>query len=289
MQKQELKTHVVLVLDKSSSMCSIRDATITGFNEQVDQMRVNAKDQQIKVSLITFNGSVFEHFWGVDVENLQKISKEDYYTNGSTAMYDALGHALEKLLKEDDNETSYLATVISDGESNSDVKYGSNCRPLPNFKTLRKACDETGRFTITYMGCSEASLDKVAKDAGIIRSNMAVFKSANVDEAKASYAANNVCTQGYFSARSRGMARVSNFYDPNESQVGDVVDSSTSMPIDQNGIVLGDTPSGTPVDQNVVPRTITGSDGQIVHMAYDWNQSTAEKYKLDNGKEWKAK
>ena len=55
------KTHVAIVLDKSGSMGDTKDATISGYNEHVQQLKKNAQDgQEILVSLVTFNGEVFE-------------------------------------------------------------------------------------------------------------------------------------------------------------------------------------------------------------------------------------
>ena len=75
--KNKTITHVAILLDKSGSMGnpevygdvqranSIRDAAIVGFNEQIQEIQENAKSQDIRTYLVTFNSEVFEHVWGI--------------------------------------------------------------------------------------------------------------------------------------------------------------------------------------------------------------------------------
>ena len=119
MSKQ--KTHVAIILDRSGSMSSQRNKTVDGYNEQVQQMKENAQDQDITCSLITFNGNVVEHFWKQSADQLEESNYESYVPSGMTALYDALGYVIDKMMAEDDGDedTAYLFTVISDGGENS--------------------------------------------------------------------------------------------------------------------------------------------------------------------------
>ena len=106
--KNKTITHVAILLDKSGSMAKTKEQAIVGFNEQIQQIKENAKDQDIRTYLITFNASVFEHVWGEPAEKLTEASAEDYIPSGGTAMRDAIGYTLQKLLdttdpKESDN------------------------------------------------------------------------------------------------------------------------------------------------------------------------------------------
>ena len=41
------KTHVAIVLDRSSSMHGQREKAVEGYNEHVQQLKIDAKDQDI--------------------------------------------------------------------------------------------------------------------------------------------------------------------------------------------------------------------------------------------------
>jgi hypothetical protein len=92
--------------------------------------------------------------------DLKEAKVEDFNPNGSTAMRDAMGYTVQKLLDTDDGNTAYLVYVISDGQTNADSHY------VPRFneatgqtedvlKDLLTGVQATGRWTITYMGCSQ--------------------------------------------------------------------------------------------------------------------------------------
>ena len=68
------KTHVAIILDRSGSMSGTRMPTVTGYNEQIEQVQNDSKDQDILVSLVTFNGHVYEHFWNESADKLTKAS-----------------------------------------------------------------------------------------------------------------------------------------------------------------------------------------------------------------------
>lgn len=57
------KCNVLMVVDKSGSMAGTTNQTIQGYNEYIQQFKEDAKDMDIRVSMISFNGEVFEHFW----------------------------------------------------------------------------------------------------------------------------------------------------------------------------------------------------------------------------------
>lgn len=180
------KTIVAIVLDKSGSMRKTKKQAIEGYNEEIQQLKENSKDQDILVCLVTFNSNVDEHLWLEPAEKLVEASEEDYVPNGGTAMYDAMGYTIQKLLDTTDYEdknTSYLIRVISDGESMSDSKYGRDNVPSATLVEMIEACQDSKQWTISHMGCSASYLHKVAKATGISPSNMASWNNTHAEGA----------------------------------------------------------------------------------------------------------
>src|SRR6187431_2196802 len=86
MRKQKTIYH--FVADKSGSMEDVLHQTITGYNEQLQQIQIIQKEfpeQLIAIGLTTFNGQVDHQYYGVPVDNAEWLSGEKYRPNGSTS------------------------------------------------------------------------------------------------------------------------------------------------------------------------------------------------------------
>lgn len=173
--KKKLITHVAFVIDRSGSMYNTAQQAVDGFNSQLEEVQQNAKDQDIRCSLVTFNNEVYEHLWETDAKELKAATYESFKPGGWTAMYDAMGYTIDKLMKTTDpNEegTTYLIFVISDGEENYSKHFKG-----PQIASLVKEAESAGNWTISYMGCSQEDLQKVSQTTGIKLDNMAAWEN----------------------------------------------------------------------------------------------------------------
>lgn len=212
-------THVAIILDKSGSMGSTKDSAISGFNETVQDIKERAKTQEIYCSLVTFNGEVYEHLWNVPAEQLAEADPADYQPNGSTAMRDAVGYTVQKLLNTTDHENtsvSYLVYVISDGETNADHHYGA-----PALKELMGGVQATKRWTITYIGCSESYMEEIARQTFTPIANMASWSNTTEGGVKKGFANVRSRTAKYFDERALGGQASSNFASDQDGAVAD--------------------------------------------------------------------
>ena len=69
--------HHVFIIDGSGSMSSCRSATISGFNEQVQNIRqlgTRIPTQQNRVTLVVFNGVADVRYFDADVSSLQELT-----------------------------------------------------------------------------------------------------------------------------------------------------------------------------------------------------------------------
>src|SRR4051794_3172348 len=106
--------HVAIVLDRSGSMETCRQATIDGFNEYLGGLRETAQHEEVevRVTLTVFNGEVVVPLSAAPLSKLHTLSHKTYVPGGTTAMLDAVGETLDRL--ERDSAGSYLVCVISD-------------------------------------------------------------------------------------------------------------------------------------------------------------------------------
>lgn len=119
-------SHIVFVLDESSSMSSCWDQTISGYNEYLKAQKEDAEKTGIQtlVSLYKFNGySVDCIFDRQDVREVTPLTKSNYRPSGGTNLLDAMGGVIMKinlLLKEKKkaDRESVIVTILTDGEEN---------------------------------------------------------------------------------------------------------------------------------------------------------------------------
>jgi hypothetical protein len=174
-----MKTYALIILDRSGSMMSCRDATLRGVNEKLQQIREEAKEQEILLSFYTFSGGVYEHAFNQVPGSLSDLTDAEYRPNGSTAMLDAVGYAVSKLREETRGEKDirYLVEIVSDGEENASHEFS-----YPSVAKIIQECQAAGNWTFAYMG-SNQDLSKVADALNIPRANVAVYASATMDSA----------------------------------------------------------------------------------------------------------
>ena len=131
--KNSKLSHVIFVLDESSSMNSCWDSTIAGYNEYIAGQRLDAETTGIEtlVSLYKFNGSTVRSiFERTDIKSVKPLDKNSYRPSGGTNLHDAMGGvmmAINTLLsnKHKSERESIIITVLTDGEENQSRTFKS--------------------------------------------------------------------------------------------------------------------------------------------------------------------
>ena len=246
-KKESLKPYVAVVLDKSGSMASTKEQTIQGYNEQVQQIKKNAKDQEVFVSLVTFSGDVFEHFWNEPADKLQEANAEDYVPDGTTSMRDAIGYTVQKLSKtaEKDSNNAFLVIVISDGATNDDKHVSREA-----LRELIEGRQKQGNWTFTYMGCGRDVVERVARETSIPIANMALWENHTVKGTKRAMRRTGENVAKYLSARGiSGASATCNFASDKDMCLADY--TSDDGCVDAIVPPIGGTPSILPDLDNI--------------------------------------
>lgn len=165
----------LIVLDESGSMQSIKNATISGFNEVVQTIKGaerNFPEQEHFVSLITFNGLGIKTILDKQpVTALNELNANSYKPDASTPLYDAIGkgiNALINYLPAQNGQYNVLVTILTDGEENASREFSGN-----QIKQLIDQLKEQG-WTFTYIGANH-DVEKAAASLSI--DNMLAFKA----------------------------------------------------------------------------------------------------------------
>lgn len=127
---KENLTEIVILLDRSGSMGSVRAATISGFNEFVDGQR--KAPGEANLTLVQFDTeNSYEVVFDRPVADVPKLSMETYVPRGGTPLHDALGHVITRLgfklkqMPESDRPAKVVIVVMTDGLENSSHEYTS--------------------------------------------------------------------------------------------------------------------------------------------------------------------
>lgn len=241
------RTYFVLILDKSGSMGRTKKQAIAGFNEQIQQIKIDSQDQEIYCCLVTFNKDVFEHLWCVPASELVEAELDEFMPCGGTAMKDAVGYTVQKLLATTDHKdpnTAYLIVTISDGESYDDTHYTE-----ASLKELVSSCESTKKWTFSYIGCTKESLEKLSRTTGTKISNMAAWSNETPELAEVGFKNIRRKQAKYFQERSMGqlascnytstMDSVANFEveDLNDAPAPVVLNATDLPPVDLRSVL----------------------------------------------------
>ena len=174
------ETHYILVLDESGSMQGVRETTLSGLNEQLQTIKKLDKDfpdQEYFVSIVKFSTGVTVLMDNVAAKDVKQLTLSDYYPDGGTALYDAIGHSIHNLnkriqAKTKSGEASALVVILTDGEENSSKEYKSS-----QIKELITEFEKTAMWTFTFIGANQDAI-LAADRMGISRGNTANYSSS---------------------------------------------------------------------------------------------------------------
>ena len=172
------KVYNLIILDESGSMDSIKNATISGFNELVQTIKGIEKqfpEQQHFITFVTFNGlGIKTHLDKAAVKSLSPIDVKSYQPNAMTPLYDAIGLSVLKLKVDlaGQENTSVLVTILTDGEENASKEF--------NGQQIKKIIDEQKEagWTFTYIGANQ-DVERVAATISI--TNTMKFNANDAD------------------------------------------------------------------------------------------------------------
>jgi len=121
----------LIILDKSGSMMSIRNAAIAGVNETIGTIRriKNETGCAQEVSILPFCGCSTDYMLrDAEVDNAPVITISNYMPCCSTPLLDAIGKGCTELRKHIGEEKDFAVsvTIITDGYENSSKEWTYN-------------------------------------------------------------------------------------------------------------------------------------------------------------------
>ncbi len=157
-----MKTEIAFVLDRSSSMESIRSAAIDGFNIFLRDQQ--AATGQNRLSLVFFDTEVETRVDSIPVAEVTGLDHRSYVPRGCTALLDAIGDTIDRLgqrlaaLPEADRPDHVSIAILTDGEENSSTRFTW----VDVAKRIKHQTEKYG-WEFLFLGASEDAIATGAK------------------------------------------------------------------------------------------------------------------------------
>lgn len=159
-------TEVVFILDRSGSMTGLEADTIGGFNSMLEKHKNGENSAYVSTVLFDHESKVIHD--RLPIAEVPKLTDNEYYTRGNTALLDAMGDAIKhiknihKYARPEDVPAKTIFIITTDGEENSSRRYSYD-----DIKKLVEEQKEKG-WDFVFMGANIDAFD-VASHLGISR------------------------------------------------------------------------------------------------------------------------
>lgn len=241
---KSLDTHYLLVLDRSGSMSSCWNSTISGLNEQLGTIRhleEKYPEQRYFVSLVVFDTEIDTIMENKPISEVKDFDGTEFRPRGGTALHDAIGVGisnlrtyLDKKDKGSDSISTALVVIMTDGEENSSKEHSAN-----TIKKLIDELNETDAWTFSYMGANQ--------DAVLTASSFGIGAGNSLN-----YASTTAGASVAYDALTRGIeSRANNnsrLYSMSVSATGSVSLDSMNL---SNDTFLSDVVEGNTIGENL--------------------------------------
>jgi hypothetical protein len=119
-------TRIAIVLDRSGSMESCKESTVTGFNEFIRNQKKIPGEATVK--LVQFDDQ-YETVFDKPLKDCPELTQNTFIPRGSTALLDAQGRTIVELgqelaaLPESERPSKVIVVTLTDGMENASQQY----------------------------------------------------------------------------------------------------------------------------------------------------------------------
>jgi hypothetical protein len=159
-----------VLLDRSSSMTPLATAAVTGFNALLTEQK--KLQTPTRFSLALFSDEVQVLHDGVPISEVAGIEQASYQPCGNTALYDAIGTAIERIGDRIDlspHAFRVLIAILTDGNENCSTRFNKQ-EIFNQIAYRRNACD----WQFLFLGVGGDTMP-TGLSLGIQRSNIIEF------------------------------------------------------------------------------------------------------------------
>lgn len=120
-------TELVFIIDRSGSMCGLESDTIGGYNAMLNKQKGEPGEAIITTVLFDDRYEILHD--RINLIGIKPLTNKEYYTRGTTALLDAIGKTINKIVnvqrntKEDEQAENIVFVITTDGMENASREY----------------------------------------------------------------------------------------------------------------------------------------------------------------------
>jgi len=121
------KTDITIILDRSGSMGSVKDDTIGGFNNFLEEQQ--KVEGEASLSLVQFDDQYEVVYMDKDINSADKLTEATFQPRGMTALFDAVGRTINSTgqrlagLSEVERPNKVVFIILTDGFENASKEF----------------------------------------------------------------------------------------------------------------------------------------------------------------------
>lgn len=193
-------TRIVIILDRSGSMATVRENTVKGFNDFISKQKEVKGDASVK--LVQFDDK-YDVVFDKPLQDTPELTQDTFVPRGGTALLDAQGRTIVELgreleaLSESERPNKVIIVTLTDGHENSSTDYTRE-----KVKQLTEHQRTTYGWEFVFLGANQDAI-RTAAGLGILRQSALTYSTAD----PIAYAsAMNAMSANIASSRSLGKA-----------------------------------------------------------------------------------
>ncbi len=158
-----------MVLDKSGSMGDMKRSVVTGYNEFLDTL--GKEPAEVRVMRTMFSDDVTVEHEPVPIVAVERLTPQNYRTDGSTALYDGIGISIERLERVLRPGDKAVVVIMTDGDENFSQRWTRE--PLKQ----RIAEKQRAGWTFIFLGANTIDARAAGDALGIEAGNVLSFEA----------------------------------------------------------------------------------------------------------------
>jgi uncharacterized protein YegL len=117
MKKYKMK-HIIFLIDTSFSMYDKIPKVVDELNDIIDLIKKNKNTDKYYITIANFNHLLYYSHKFVDIDELLRITSDNFRIFGATALYDSISNIMDEFASV---TCQTFLFVLTDGEDNSSV------------------------------------------------------------------------------------------------------------------------------------------------------------------------
>lgn len=135
-------THVIILLDRTGSMQSVKDDTIGGFNSYLDGL----DETNLLVRAVQFDDQSRDQIFDFcEPENATRLTAETYQPRANTPLFDAIGETIREMRARSKSQ-KVMIVVLTDGQENASKEF-----TYDSVRALMKEAEERDKWTFAFI------------------------------------------------------------------------------------------------------------------------------------------